>query len=194
MEYVGQDLEKLSDNRRMSQAPLEQGELILRHVAKGLEFLCDQKIVHRDVKPANILLSENGARAVICDFGLAAKVLNEPEPYNGGTPSYVPPEFLTDAPRGYEGDIWALGITMLFVFGRVPLPSGCWLISKVASDLRAREEMVQWLQEVREVLRHLPAELNLLRKLLTEDPYERVTASVLVKQARGPALKAEMPA
>lgn len=56
-------------------------------------------------------------RAVICDFGLAAQVLISPPPFNGGTTCYITPEYVFDGQRGFEGDIWAFGVTMFFVLG-----------------------------------------------------------------------------
>lgn len=47
--------------------------------------------------------------------------------HNGGTPSYIAPELVVRQ-RNQASDIWAFGVTMLFVFARLPLPSQSWKI------------------------------------------------------------------
>jgi serine/threonine protein kinase len=70
----------------------------LRHrvwmdVSRGIEYIHSQNVNHFDVKPSNILL---GDRAVLCDFGTSVKGTVKPTSSRGGTPCYVPPEYLYD--------------------------------------------------------------------------------------------------
>jgi serine/threonine protein kinase len=92
---------------------------ILRDVASALHYLHARRRVHNDIKPANVLYSpERGA--VLCDFGLSTPASGPAT--SGGTPYYVPPEFIGARQRGAPSDVWALGVTMLYVLGRIPFP------------------------------------------------------------------------
>lgn len=82
-------------------------------VAEGLEAATRAGLVHRDIKPGNILFSENG-RAKIVDFGLALQS-NQTETALGeiwGTPFYVSPETLASKPEDFRSDMYALGSSL----------------------------------------------------------------------------------
>ena len=114
MEYVeGQNLkEVLSQGRALS---FEQIADIVAQVAEALDFAHAKGIVHRDVKPANIILIE-GNRAKITDFGIAkiasgAANLTTTGQFLG-TPNYMAPEQIKGAPVDGRTDIFALGICL----------------------------------------------------------------------------------
>ena len=93
-------------------------------VSSGLEYIHAHNILHLDLKPQNILLGQ-GRQAKICDFGFSVQHNVESSVfYSGGTPSYIPPEYIPNGKLGRPADVWALGITMLFVLGLIPLPNG----------------------------------------------------------------------
>ena len=181
LEYVGPDLTQYADDQRLSHIAEETQYQIWIDVARGIEYIHAQHIVHRDIKPQNILLSQT-CRAVICDFGISAQLYGrDPEHFNGGTPSYVPPEYIIDQPRGPAGDVWAHGITMLFVFRLIPLPQRNWKIAAVSQDLRTRESMLDWIRHIQQILQTIPRRLSLLRAMLIQNPDERITAALLSK-------------
>jgi len=114
MEYVeGQNLkEVLNQGRALS---FEQIGDIIAQVAEALDFAHAKGIVHRDVKPANIILIE-GMRAKITDFGIAkiasgAANLTTTGQFLG-TPNYMAPEQVKGAPVDGRTDIFALGICL----------------------------------------------------------------------------------
>ncbi len=155
---------------------------IWRDAARGIEYIHSMDIIHRDIKPQNILLGEGDRGAVICDFGIAAKIYNEnPALFSGGTPCYIPPEQLDNYPRGKEADIWAFGVTMLFVFRCIKLPRGSWLIAAVQKNRTAIQRMRHWLQHILRASETLPKALALVRGMLTEKPADRTIAAALVK-------------
>ncbi|PTB64384.1 kinase-like protein [Trichoderma citrinoviride] len=93
---------------------------ILYDISSALVYLERKGIVHHDIKPHNI--AHSPARgAVLLDFGQAAAAKSY-EPH-GGTPAFLPPEFFDHGDRGHAGDVWAFGVTMLYVLGKTPMPS-----------------------------------------------------------------------
>jgi len=114
MEYVeGQNLkEMLAQGRPLS---FEQAADIMAQVAEGLDFAHAKGIVHRDVKPANIILLE-GNRAKITDFGIAkitSGVANLTTTGQFlGTPNYMAPEQIKGTPVDGRSDIFSLGICL----------------------------------------------------------------------------------
>jgi serine/threonine protein kinase len=114
MEYVeGSNLkEVLSQGRPLS---FEQAADVIAQVAEGLDFAHAKGIVHRDVKPANIILLE-GNRAKITDFGIAkitSSVANLTTTGQFlGTPNYMAPEQIKGTPVDGRSDIFSLGICL----------------------------------------------------------------------------------
>lgn len=91
-------------------------------VAKGLKAAHEQGLVHRDVKPGNILFADDGMAKVV-DFGLARTVDDEKETDTEiwGTPYYVPPETLNREKEDFRSDIYSLGATLFHaIAGRPP--------------------------------------------------------------------------
>ncbi|MFQ5923608.1 MAG: ABC transporter substrate-binding protein, partial [Anaerolineales bacterium] len=99
---------------------------LLAPVARALEYAHAQKIIHRDVKPSNILITRSG-EPMLSDFGIA-KVLEAEETWDLtgtgvgiGTPEYMAPEQGMGKPVDHRADIYALGIVLYeMVTGRKP--------------------------------------------------------------------------
>ncbi|OAA31975.1 Protein kinase-like domain protein [Moelleriella libera RCEF 2490] len=175
---------------------------ILRDIAGALSYIHGRQLVHNDIKPGNILYStERGA--VLCDFGLSTKAANPPS--GGGTPYYVPPEFIGTKSRGPPSDVWALGITMLYVLGRITFPDSrgrrhpkplYWLIAGI-NDPRAPfkqygngnsavSQMREWLEEMYEAREGLLGSKDRLDRIvadmLTPNPQHRITMKGILRE------------
>lgn len=149
-------------------------------LAEGLDYLHACGIIHCDIKPANILMRSSGGGAVLCDFGIA---VDKPAVGGKGTPCYVPPEGLFGE-WSYGGDIWALGLVMLFVTRLMALPNRGWIVRNILTDVKAGREMGDWLRVVAEIIEKIPRELSLLRQMLEDNPRNRITATDLVRGLR----------
>uniref|UniRef100_A0A8W7Q2H8 calcium/calmodulin-dependent protein kinase n=1 Tax=Anopheles coluzzii TaxID=1518534 RepID=A0A8W7Q2H8_ANOCL len=100
---------------------------VFRDVLLGVEYLHYQRIIHGDLKPANLLLSDSGS-VKVADLGVCNEFLGEDAAMNNGstagTPAFRAPETLLPGQHFYNGkaaDIWALGATLFsLVHGNVP--------------------------------------------------------------------------
>ncbi|HEU4996018.1 MAG TPA: serine/threonine-protein kinase, partial [Gemmatimonadaceae bacterium] len=127
MSYV--DGETLGDRLR-TRGPLPPAEAtrVMREVAWALAYAHGRGIVHRDVKPDNILLEAATGRALVTDFGIAhggATTVTTTDPGKVmGTAHFMSPEQAADQPIDGRSDIYALGVVgYLSVSGRLPFES-----------------------------------------------------------------------
>ena len=116
------DGETLADRVR-TRGPLTgtEGARILREVAWALSHAHSQGLVHRDVKPDNILLEAGSGRALVADFGIAAATADPGTHGVAGTPEFMSPEQASGVAADARTDIYSLGATAFFAFsGRLP--------------------------------------------------------------------------
>lgn len=121
---------QLVDSRTLGAVVREDGPLPPARVAQiGLEVLGAllaahrAGVLHRDVKPDNVLLSKDG-RAVLTDFGIAVLEGDSSVTRTGaliGTPAFIAPERASGGPAEFASDLWSLGVTLyMAVEGRSP--------------------------------------------------------------------------
>ncbi|KAJ1934151.1 hypothetical protein FBU59_005792, partial [Linderina macrospora] len=175
---------KLDKSLGTELSPLSEPEArhVMRQVCRGIAYLHGRQILHRDLKLANILLTDT-LDVRICDFGLATRLRdNRTETATMcGTPSYISPEILARQPYGVESDVWALGC--LFV----TLLTGAQPFRNVS---RITEDAVRQIQLPYDV--SLEAR-SLVRAMLRIDPRQRIATRKLLEHPFFAAHLDELP-
>lgn len=127
MEYVrGRSLQRILAEHRAHRevVPLHRALTILARIAEGIDAAHAAGIVHRDVKPSNIVIEEDTGRPVLLDFGLAFQGDGGSAPAIAGTPDYTAPEQTGLVPEITVGpwtDVYSLGCTAFETLaGRIP--------------------------------------------------------------------------
>lgn len=145
----------------------EQGVTLIRQIASALGYAHAQGLVHRDVKPANILFRADGT-AVLSDFGIA-KSLDDRTQFTQagfavGTPSYMSPEQARGQEIDGRADLYALGVVLYEILvGKLPY-NGTDALSTALAHLT---------EPLPELPVHHGRYQGVLRKLLAKDPAER---------------------
>lgn len=145
----------------------EQGVTLIRQIASALGYAHAQGLVHRDVKPANILFRADGT-AVLSDFGIA-KSLDDRTQFTQagfavGTPSYMSPEQARGQEIDGRADLYALGVVLYEILvGKLPY-NGTDALSTALAHLT---------EPLPELPVHHGRYQGVLRKLLAKDPADR---------------------
>ncbi|MEQ2299914.1 Dual specificity mitogen-activated protein kinase kinase 5 [Ameca splendens] len=91
-------------------------------VVKGLTYLWSLKILHRDVKPSNMLVNTRG-QVKLCDFGVSTQLVNSIAKTYVGTNAYMAPERISGEQYGIHADVWSVGISFMELgLGMFPYP------------------------------------------------------------------------
>ncbi len=181
MEFVaGTDLAEVVKQR--GQISVADACDYICQAAEGLQHAHEQRLVHRDIKPHNLMLTAEGTVKIL-DFGLAS--LTEGPIDRGetvvqrsdltavgtimGTPDYISPEQATDARAAdIRSDIYSLGATLYFLLaGRPPFDEGT-VVEKLKSHAESEAERID------EVRVDVPAEVaDVIRRAMSKDPGDR---------------------
>jgi serine/threonine-protein kinase len=160
---------------------LPEALAILSDVAAALDYAHGQGVVHRDVKPANVLLDDEG-RAYLSDFGIA-RVAGEGKPLTlsggvYGTPGYMAPEQARGQTPDYRVDVYSLGCLAYEALTGAPPFRG-----RTAVETLMRH-ITQEPTPPRGVVPSLPHEANdAIMRALARDPGERWPTATLFIQA-----------
>ncbi len=194
MEYIrGPDLRALLDRYRHAGELLPHADVVrIGHcVASALDYAHRHNVIHRDVKPSNVMLSDDG-RVVLTDFGLAVNITQGTLGQVFGSPHYVAPEQARSSAQAVpQSDLYALGVMLYeMLTGAVPFddPSPMSL---------ALQHLTQAPPSPRQVNPALnPAVEEVLVKALSKSPLERYQTGTELIDALEDALsgRAQSPA
>lgn len=178
--YLVMELVPGSDlDTRLREGPLDTTTTarVGAQVAEGLAAVHAQGIVHRDVKPANVLLESDGEHVKLADFGIA--LLRDAARVTGtgtviGTAAYIAPEQVLGREITGQADVYALGLMLLqSLTGERPFPGTA--VESAAARLTRGPVIDQ----------HLPtAWRTLLHVMTAQDPAERPTAAEAARRLR----------
>ncbi len=166
---------ELIHGRNLEELVREQGPMepmraldILSQVVEGLQAASKAGLLHRDMKPANILICEDGLAKVL-DFGLShGKMDAETEEIIWATPFYVPPETLMREPEDTRTDIYALGMTLRHLL------TGQENFNPPATDIEQMLANKKALPPMAEVMPQLPEPYrDLIDRMTAYDPANR---------------------
>jgi serine/threonine-protein kinase len=166
--------------------PVREVYHIFQVVAEALDYAHKQKIVHRDIKPGNIMYNPKNKQIKITEFGIA-RITDSVKTRTGsflGSPSYMAPEQITGSKVDGRADIYSLGVSFYqMLTGELPFNADNLgnLAYKIANEKH---------KPVKDLRADLPASATrIINKALQKEPRDRfATGAEMVK-----AIKREMP-
>jgi len=171
MEYV--------DGKSLEQMIAEEGRIagrrcfdLMIQAVRGLKAAAEHGIIHRDVKPANLMVARDGTVKIV-DFGIA-KMIDDSDTFRTatgtimGTPSYMSPEQCKGAPLDFRSDMYSLGCTFFeLLTGRPPF-EGETVYKVMASQIRAPTPAIP------SIAPHVPGRLcNIIYTMMEKNPDNR---------------------
>lgn len=191
MPYLsGDTLIDVLDECRDKEATLPHDRVkeIISDLAEALDYAQARGMVHRDVKPANILFDEN-QRAVLTDFGIARLAQTSALTADGtiiGTPAYMSPEQATGQDTDHRSDIYSLGIILFeLLTGRPPFDEDSTVSVLLKHAQTTPPSVSQFLEKMN------PDLDTVLHKVLEKDPDKRYQSAVALKTALEKAVNRE---
>lgn len=160
--------------------PVQEVYRIIQVAAQALDYAHKQNIVHRDIKPGNIMYHPESQQIKITDFGIA-RLTDSVNTKTGsflGSPSYMAPEQITGAHVDGRADIYSLGISFYqLLTGRLPFSADSLanLAYKIANEKHA---------PVKDLRTDLPASATrIINKALQKDPEKRYASGMAMATA-----------
>ncbi|KAH8895063.1 CMKK2 protein [Thozetella sp. PMI_491] len=173
--------------------PEEDVRCWFRDLILGIEYLHSQGVVHRDIKPDNLLLTEDDVLKVV-DFGVS-EMFEKPDDMrtakSAGSPAFLPPELCVGRHgevSGKAADIWSMGVSLYCLrYGRIPFE---------------RSGVLEMYEAIKTETPKLPADedpvfADMIQRLMDKDPEQRIKMEELrehpwvTKQGQDPLLSPE---
>jgi len=160
----------ISDNQTLPEEILKK---VAFQLLSALNYLHIHRVIHRDIKPQNVLISMNG-NLKLCDFGFARSLSNNTIMLNSvkGTPLYMAPELVQEQQYNERVDIWSLGIILYELFyGKPPYYTNSIykLIQMIVND------PITWPGPISEQFK------DVLKSMLQKDPSARYSCDAVLK-------------
>ncbi|XP_063295399.1 protein kinase C delta type-like [Pelobates fuscus] len=155
--------------------PMGEARFFSSNLVCGIQYLHSRGILHRDLKPDNILLGANGYLK-IADFGLSAENIFTETTTRGqaGTLNYMAPEVLSSKPYGQSADWWSFGVILCrMITGQYPFNTSLSRQEFIEEVLNMNPRYPTWLCSI---------PTDLLDKLLDKDPNARAVAGRNIRE------------
>ena len=165
---------------------------ILRQACRGLDFAHRNGVVHRDVKPGNLLRARESGQVKLADFGIAKAAEQSDITKVGsvlGTAAYLSPEQARGEPAGPRSDLYALGVVAYqLLAGRLPYEAAS------LTDLARQQDAAAPLP-LHDLDKAIPAAVSgVVERALERDPERRFPDAAAMDRALGEALRGVAPA
>ena len=147
----------------------------ITNLIKAVKYLHEKRLVHRDIKPQNIFLTDK-LEVKLGDFGLAKAILNEKIHKGGGTLYYMAPEILEGNGYSFEIDIWAIGIIIYqLILGELPF----YDVDKDKEKIKPKIMKGEFKFPENAIISN--AAKDLIKQILVKDPSKRPTLNQILR-------------
>ena len=178
LEYAeGEDLRKKLKYYKDLNKKIPEGSILiwLIQILLGLEYIHQNGVIHRDIKPDNIMLSSDQNCIKLGDFGIAKELLDNVNHTNTmkGTPPYIAPEIMSRNLYTNTIDIWSTGVTLYeLCMGRVPYVGETMtqIQNKIESSIR--EPIIGYSEEL----------IDLINRMLEKETDKRITIKEILNK------------
>jgi serine/threonine protein kinase len=165
---------------------LDEIKVILKPISSALNYAHGQKIIHCDIKPANILMETSG-KVLLTDFGIARHASQQNA---GGTPPYMAPEQFENGRLTPQTDVYALGVTLFELLSGGEVPFRGENFNKSGRTPTTLRERIHWevmnlpYPGLNQFNPDLPDSVDaILQKALEKNPFQRYASTLELNQA-----------
>jgi serine/threonine-protein kinase len=157
--YIQKARKNVLPSKRM--LPVQEALTLIVKILDGLDYAHELGVVHRDIKPGNVLIEDHSKRPIITDFGVARSYgsTTDEDRILVGTPKYMAPEQIVSSMVDAQADVYAAGV-MLFemLTGELPYPVFDSAMKLLKIKLRLQDRLFQ--QKPSEMNSHIDGELD----------------------------------